>query len=294
PIGNSAYNPVTIENKTGAADVFCSRVLDELYSNGTSGAAVTEPRVKRTWDISKDNPNAGAGVNFVFNWNAGETVSLTTPALFHYGSSWVKQTAGATNYTSNSLTYTGYTGSFSPFGIADANSILPVTWLNFEVQKQNDHALLVWTTAGEINNKDFVVEHSMNGKDWKSIGVVKGALNSFSNNTYQFIHDQPSEGINYYRLRQRDLDGRNSFSSVQTVKFEPKAALVVYPNPVVGGVLHVRVAKAGMLKMYTGNGQLILQKKLTASGQYSVNLSHVAKGVYRLAFDNKTISIVLQ
>lgn len=294
PVGNSAYNPVSVENKTGSADVFCARVLDELYVNGSGGTAVTASRVKRTWDITKDNPNAGAGVNFIFNWNAGETVSLTTPALFHYGSSWVKQTAGTTSYTSNSLTYTGYTGTFSPFGIADINAILPVTWLSFNVQQQNDQALLSWTTATELNNKDFVVEHSVNGKDWESVGVVKGAVNSIIQKNYSYLHSQPAEGMNYYRIRQVDLDGRSSFSAVKTIQFEIKPALIVYPNPVAGGVLHVRVAKPGVLKLYSNNGQLILNKQLAAAGKYSFHLNNLAKGIYRLAFDNETVSILVQ
>lgn len=294
PVGNSAYNPVSVENKTGSADVFCARVLDELYVNGTGGTAVTEPRVQRTWDISKDNPNAGAGVNFVFNWNAGETVSLTTPALFHYGTGWVKQTTGTTNYTSNSLSYTGYTGTFSPFGIADINAILPVSWLGFDVQKQNGQVLLNWATATESNNKDFVVEHSVNGKDWESIGVVKGAVNSFIQKNYSYLHSQPAEGMNYYRIRQIDMDGRSSFSAVKTIKFEIKQALTVYPNPVAGGVLHVRVAKPGVLKIYSNNGQLILNKQLAVAGKYSFHLNNLAKGIYRLAFDNETVSILVQ
>lgn len=34
PVGNSAYNPVTITNNSGNTDAFSVRVLDEVYVNG--------------------------------------------------------------------------------------------------------------------------------------------------------------------------------------------------------------------------------------------------------------------
>lgn len=294
PVGNSAYNPVSVENKTGAADMFCARVLDELYQNGLDGDPVTVGRVKRTWDIYKDNPNGGAGVNFVFQWNAGETESLSTPALYHFSSGWSEQKSGTTGSTSNSLSYTGYTGTFSPFGIAEINQTLPVTWLGFTVQKQNSQALLTWTTGTETNNKSFVVEHSVNGSGWETIGEVKGANNSNTKNTYTYLHGTPAGGKNYYRIRQVDQDGRSSYSSVQTLQFEQKAGLAVYPNPVFNGVLNVLAQKPGVLRIYTNNGQLILSERLASAGKYSFNLHNKAKGIYRLVFDNEMIPIVLQ
>lgn len=294
PVGNSAYNPVSVKNNTGATDLFGVNVLDELYVNGSGGATVTAPRVKRTWDISKTNANAGSGVDFVFNWNAGETVSLTTPALFHYSSGWSKQTTGTTSSTSTSLTYTGYTGTFSPFGIANNNATLPVIWLSFTVQKQNNNALLTWATAMESNNKDFLVEHSINGMNWVTIAVIKGNGNSITEKKYQYVHVKPAEGINYYRIRQRDYDGRSSFSSVQTLQVGSAAALSVYPNPVENGNVNVFIKKAGVLNVYSNNGQLVLQKRLGFEGKHTINLQSLAKGVYRLVFEKEVVAIVLQ
>jgi autotransporter-associated beta strand protein len=64
PVGNSAYNSVSIRNNTGSADFFTVRVLDEVYSNGYSAPIITASRIIRTWDINKATANVGAGVNF--------------------------------------------------------------------------------------------------------------------------------------------------------------------------------------------------------------------------------------
>jgi hypothetical protein len=72
PVGNSAFNPVSISNNNSTSDVFGVRVLDEVYKDGTTGSALTtKPRIKRTWDITKATANNG-GVNFTFNWNRSE------------------------------------------------------------------------------------------------------------------------------------------------------------------------------------------------------------------------------
>ena len=293
PVGNSAYNPVSIKNNTGAADDFGVKVLDEMYYNGSSGAAVADPRLKRTWDISKTNANGGSGIDFVFNWNAGEAVSLTTATLYHYSGGWAKQT-GTTSSTATSLTYTGYTGTFSPFGIANANSTLPVTWLGFNVQKQHEQALLTWSTAMEWNNKDFVAEHSTDGNIWETLAIIKAAGNSVSTRTYQYLHSNPAEGVNYYRIRQRDNDGKSTFSSIQSVSFEMKANLSVYPNPVTSGALNVSIKKPGLLTIYSNNGQLVFSKKYTVPGKQLINLQALSKGIYRLVFEKENVSIVLQ
>lgn len=134
--GSASYNPVTITNNTGSADDFFVRVQDEVYANGSSGTPITVNRIQRSWDISKTNANGGSGVGFVFNWNSGEAAGvMALPALYHYSSGWSKQT-GTTSSDALSLTYSGYTGTFSPFAVADGSSTLPATWLGVTAQKQ--------------------------------------------------------------------------------------------------------------------------------------------------------------
>ncbi|MFT3701651.1 MAG: InlB B-repeat-containing protein [Agriterribacter sp.] len=294
PVGNSAYNPVSIKNNTGSADAFSVQVLDELYYNGSNGTAVSGARVKRTWDISKSTANGGSGIDLQFNWNAAEAVSITTPALFHYSNGWSKQTAGTTSSTATSLTYTGYTGTFSPFGIANTNSTLPVIWQSFKVQKQGSDALLTWSTATELNNKDFVIERSTDGNTWKAIGTVAAAGNSVTQKTYQFTDTDPAEGINYYRIRQRDLDGQSTFSTIETLKLDIVAKLMAYPNPVTNGVLNVKLKTAGWVNIYSNNGQLVFQKKFATAGKQIISLQTLSKGIYRVISGNESVSIVLQ
>lgn len=295
PVGNTAYNPVSITNNAGADDVFSVRVLDEIYVNGSDGSTVSATRVKRTWDIGKTNPNGGSGVNFVFNWNTGETFgTLVTPALFHYNSGWTEQKTGTTSFGSNSLTYSGYTGTFSPFGIAETNSTLPVSWLGFSARDANGIIVLDWSTAAEVNSKNFTIQRSNNGFDWNDIGSIPAAGNSRNINQYSFNDKQPIEGVNYYRLKQTDIDGKQSFS--KTIKISLSSdhtRLSVYPNPVSRGTLNIVLYKTTNVQVFNIAGVQVLQRLLPA-GTQQLNVEQLSRGIYYLKAGNQITKFIVQ
>lgn len=295
PVGNTAYNPVSITNNAGADDVFSVRVLDEIYVNGSGGSTVSATRVKRTWDIGKTNPNGGSGVNFVFNWNTGETFgTLVTPALFHYASGWTEQKTGTTSFGSNSLTYSGYTGTFSPFGIAETNSTLPVSWLGFSARDANGIIVLDWSTAAEVNSKNFTVQRSNNGSDWNDIGSIPAAGNSRNINQYSFNDKQPIEGVNYYRLKQTDIDGKQSFSKTIKISLSADhARLSVYPNPVSRGTLNIVLNKTTNVQVFNIAGVQVMQRLLPA-GTQQLKVEQLSRGTYYLKAGNLISKFIVQ
>jgi len=247
PVGNSTYNPVSITNKTGSPDDFSVRVLDEIYSAGTSGNALSDPRVKRTWDIDKLNANAGSGVDFNFNWNSGE-VSSNPPSvfmLFHYdanGNGWHEVLDGQIDplfdSTARSLIWTGYTGSFSPFGIGDQNAPLPVVLLSFTGECSPQGLDFKWATASEVNSKSFALEHSSNLIDWQALHTQAAAGFSSSQKTYSAQLPSDKNYGPYFRLHQQDFDGK--FENFPPLHLECSentgSGLLLYPNPSQGQV----------------------------------------------------------
>jgi hypothetical protein len=293
-VGNSAYNPVTITNNSGNTDVFSVKVIDEVYLNGTSGTIVSPAHVKRTWDISKTTANGGSGINFVFKWNSGETsAGFASASLFHYnGSIWQKQT-GTTSLVGNQLTYTGYTGSFSPFTVADQSATLPLTWGGFTVRKQNNQVLLNWQTYQEQNTKEFAVQHSINGNDWNQIGTVAAAGNSTTLSSYQFIHATPAQYMNYYRIAEYDIDGSVNYSKIVSLLFDKNTNMTIMSNPVTTGLLQLSLNTAAAITLVNDKGQVLLKRHLN-EGIQTINVSSFAKGVYLLTNGSETKKIVIQ
>jgi hypothetical protein len=301
PIGNAAYNPITITNNTGAADSFSVNLVDEVYASydasGVGTTALTGPRVKRTWNIGKTNANGGTGITLTFNWNAGETSgSITTPALYHYESgAWVKQTGTSNSPTSTSFTYTGYTGTFSPFAIGDANINLPLTWLSFTAAKLQTGVQLNWSTASEVNTKDFVVEYSNNTQHWTPLGTVQASNNSTTVQNYSYYHANPLKNntYNYYRILQRDIDGKFSYSKILSIIFnEPGADVSVYPNPV-SDVLTVYMSESKLVRLINTAGAIVWQSYLPA-GRNQIPVSQYSKGVYVLTAVGQSYRVIIQ
>lgn len=286
PVGNAAYNPVTLTNKNSASDMFSVKVRDEVLGRGVSGTQVTTPHVNVTWDISKGNTNSG-GVDFVFQWNDNqERNSINSFRLNHYdGSTWEfanGSSQSVSGTTTKTMAHTNYAGSFSPFAIGETNTLLPVTLLEFTARAQGKVAVLEWTTANEVNSAYFVVERSQDAQNWEALGSVAAAGTSYEKRTYAFTDKQPFE-VNYYRLRQVDWDGSADISSVRTVLFQGFSAdiaprLVVYPNPASSDI-HIRLnAVNASFILYDAVGKEIDR------GEFSQSflLNKPAAGVYLL------------
>lgn len=142
-----------------------------------------------------------------------------------------------TTTTSTASTNIDLTGA--PIFLEETVSSLPVELINFELQNSNGSALLNWTTASERNNQGFEIQHSSNGFKWDRIGFVAGAGNSNQIIDYEFKHQNPPAGTNYYRLNQIDFDGNFSFSKVKAMKINLAVNLSVYPNPI-SDKLHIK------------------------------------------------------
>jgi hypothetical protein len=109
---------------------------------------------------------------------------------------------------------------FSEFAIGSTYSEnpLPVEWLSFSADYKNGAVFLLWSTATETNNDFFTILSSTDGRNFTEAGRVTGAGNSNRVLTYKFIDTGPAANINYYRIRQTDFDGKESYSNIVAVQ----------------------------------------------------------------------------
>ncbi|MCM1168937.1 MAG: PCMD domain-containing protein [Bacteroides sp.] len=67
---------------------------------------------------------------------------------------------------------------------------------------------------------------------------------------------------------------------------EVLAGSKLYPNPSVSGVFNLNVGEACGMEVFSVSGQLIMQKNLATAGEYTVDLSRFAPGVYYIRLSN--------
>lgn len=299
PVGNSTYNPVSITN-TGTTDNFWIRVADDVLEGGSTGNPITDKIVNRTWHIGKTNATINAGVNMTFQWEQNEEVgSVTNHKLSHYGTYWAPAmgTSGSVsvNGTTKSLTHTGYAGTFSPFAIGGLNSTLPVTWHSVSGKIVSQGVEVNWSTSTEQNTQDFQVQHSNNTQQWSTLGIVPAAGTSHSIRTYSFVHQGPffKGAGNYYRILQRDLDGKSSFSKI--IKIDdifPTNKMIVYPNPA-SDVIRVVLPVRQTLTLLNMHGE-VLWKDVLPAGSHALPVSNFAAGTYILQTGSDNYKVIIR
>lgn len=108
---------------------------------------------------------------------------------------------------------------------------LPIELISFRAEYQQDKVKLSWVTANEINNEYFTIQHSVDGSNFQDVEDVNSAGNSSSIQSYFTFHKEPESGMNYYRLKQTDFDGKNSLSNIEAVKILD-GKINAFPNPV--------------------------------------------------------------
>ncbi|AMS25804.1 hypothetical protein AEM51_01065 [Bacteroidetes bacterium UKL13-3] len=117
------------------------------------------------------------------------------------------------------------------------NNPLPVKLISFTANVESTDVLVSWTTASEQNNKGFEVERSVDGRTFEFAGFVEGAGNSNQTLNYSLLDNEAfaktNANILYYRLKQVDVDGNESYSNIVMVSSntENTNGLSVYPNP---------------------------------------------------------------
>jgi hypothetical protein len=158
--------------------------------------------------------------------------------------------------------------------------ILPVSLLNFNARLIQYDVKLTWTSTSEQNSKEFIIQHSIDGNKWNTIGTLAAAGNSSGHKDYSFVHSTPAEGTNFYRLKQQDINGSFMFTRVITVTNNQAQQIEYFPNPVIDQLMiQTHNAQPGYIIFYNTNGQVV--KRASVTGYKTIiDLSALPTGTY--------------
>ena len=165
---------------------------------------------------------------------------------------------------------------------------LPVTFLYFDARREGTAALLNWKTSQENNSAYFDIERSADAVNYTYIEQINAAGNSQIPLEYYFTDNKPYSGLNYYRLRQVDIDGHFIYTPSRLVRFEDINAGLVkyYPNPT-NGVLNIGlppalIKEAKVINVTNAAGIVLMQLKAEGNSDPVVQLNFLnyPKGIY--------------
>jgi hypothetical protein len=268
------------------------------FANFTSTSAVlTSPLL---------TVSAGATISFdVAKFGTGADGPLTVQVSNNGGTTWTAQTFDSPTPTDSdyltsgptALTVTGTnirirwirSGSSSQKrlrNISITSTVLPIELTSFQV-KVAATPVLTFTTATERNNAYFLVERSADGRNFKEIGKINGAGESNSTKEYTFTDAKPFKGVNYYRLKQVDFDGKFEYSKVISVVFGKTGGVRVFPTVDVADAIQVQfdepTEEASAWQVIDATGRIIANGTFEAEiSEYAVPVAQLPAGAYFL------------
>jgi hypothetical protein len=251
-------------------------------SNSSIFVSVSDPDVGDNVDsiiVYSGSPGSGINATMLASSKGSSTLTYTHSTVQtnqYYYFAKIKQTDGDIIWT-------------APVWVYRNAVALPVTISKFEGHRVNKEVDLNWTTAQEINNDHFEIEHSLDGINYRSIGRVNSKLRNTSLPTdYTFSDLNPANGMNFYRLKQVNADSKFSYSDVVAIKFDNPVvdALTINPNPV-GKTIHIVCdaieATAATCNIYNSEGRLvksIVTNFIQGSNIITADVSSLSSGTY--------------
>jgi len=304
----NSSNPYTI-GQTVNANISASGIG---RGSGILGNGANNRYNANSWNtVSKDEtayyyftltPNTGYKINFtsfVYNGQA----SGTGPNSFEFSSSidgystsigsptatgtTIDLSAAAFQNITTEITFRIYAWGASmangTFSINDFTfngaAPLPVTFSKFTATSAKNTSILSFATASETNNDFFTIERSTDGRDYDAIGEIKGAGNSNNEITYEFTDEKPFVGINYYRIKQTDYDGKYSYSDIKSVRHTTAGNLSITPRTTEGRLQVTTDMEDYAIVVYNVAGQQVKSFKSLSFDQL-ISIDDLTAGLY--------------
>ena len=246
--------------------------------------------------------NADNGNNLIVEYSTSGTGGPWTSAGTVTVSTGTGTSTGATPSTYYSISFTGLNGTITTIRFRNASAsvdyrvdaititgngtgcALPITLSDFRGVLQKQNVLLTFSTATELNNSHFAIERSADARNFTEIGRVQGAGTTQVPQSYTFTDEKPLAGTNYYRLRQVDFDGTESFSPVVSVVFGKTGSISIAPSPATDRV-HIQLEAAltndGRWQVFDNTGRQVLSGNWEAeSADFDLDVNVLPEGMY--------------
>ncbi len=299
-----AHNDQGINNTFIANKIFCNAGLgidlnfagsfgggaNGVGNGGKTAPAITGVTATSTSGTGTNGETIHVYSNVTCTTCQGETYLGTTTVA---GGVWTVTHVSVAAPFNNSATATNGTLGTSQF---TCNFALPVELVFFKAQAQGEQALLTWATAMEKNNDAFVIERSQDGIQFERISSLAGRGTTSQLTNYSFIDEHPYSGISYYRLKQVDFDGTQTYSTIQTVYFDSSSEFFLFPNPATDELnIVLSTDEIYDIHVYSNLGVEVHNLDTTKnSTTYTIHLNGLASGSYIIELRSTTKQVTKQ
>lgn len=288
---------------TPSADFTISGANTEIR-NAVVTHSTANPYIQRVFHFSNTLPAFNGDLRFYYRIAELNSIPENLLTLnVNNGSAWSTYNLNTTRDAVNKfVAVTGLTNLvINELTLANTNGPLPVSFILFNSTCIDGGVKLSWTTAQEINSKNFYVEKSSDGRQWQTIAAVAAAGNSSVERKYSY-DDNKSIGNAFYRIAENDLDGKQTVSAAIKSACANIETFAIHPNPV-HDMLFVSISvfetTPVQLRLFDSKGSVVKQLQtnlLKGNNGLQLNTSGLPKGAYVLVAkwgtNSKSIKVV--
>jgi len=252
------------------------------------------------WQVSTDggttfsNINSGAQASYVGNsYTLTNDLGVVNSSMNGYKYRLAVSTSQAGLSNPDCIYYNDYTLIVTDCGP------LPVQLTSFTGRYAAGKAILDWQTSQELNSDRFELFRSTDGQDFEKVTSIKSAGNSNTIKNYSYQDNITGNAGNYvyYRLKQIDIDGKATFSSIVKLNLAAKTSFEVFPNPFTNNFtlsFGANKTATATIRIQNSAGNLVFSKTINViKGNNSVvmnNLPILGAGVYYVTVFNEEIN----
>ena len=210
-----------------------------------------------SYQTSELNGNTESDLQILYSLNVNQGFTVTAGSTVDE----------AIHQVSNVLSNT----DFIILSATDPRNALPVTLIDFRVVSEGGAAVLKWSTSLEINADRFIIERSINARNWVQAGWISAAEDSHSIKNYTYTDAEVTNGMNYYRLKMIDRatdtpergpkDQSFAYSQIRSLLFSRSDVPLIFPNPVDDKLSFKNVSVRSTVKVsiYEISGHLVFE-----------------------------------
>ncbi len=175
---------------------------------------------------------------------------------------------------------------------------LPVVYIYFKVKKIDNIAEIDWQTNSETNAANYEIQRGTDALQFITIGKINAKGNSKEVNNYKYLDENPSKSINYYRIKQVDLDGKYTYTPARALNFSDlnSATVKYFPNPTQGH-LNIEIAETlqneiKIINIFNELGIVVGHQKIGEIGENNlkIDMTGLPKGIYFIQIISKNLN----
>lgn len=166
--------------------------------------------------------------------------------------------------------------------------IIPIKFQVFSATLKDQKVFINWEMADQTNAEVYLVEHSLNGKDFSVIYQVNKKMEF----EYSTTHEPNTTGPQFYRICCIENSGRKTYSEIKKVNLPGSDGVNIFPNPV-ADILNFSFSSSfqkryDYMEIISADGKLIFKTPIDKTETTkNLDVSNWPKGIYIVRFINK-------